>query len=73
MKRVLIIGPRYYNFLSAVQAAFEKSGWETLVEMQRKSRAAYQPCVLNRFQSYRPDLVFVMNGVFIDQKSESIE
>lgn len=97
MKRVLIIGPRYYNFLSAVQAAFEKSGWETLVEgydnpvhpytdwmkiryrlshdkaaMQRKSRAAYQPCVLSRFQSYRPDLVFVMNGDMLETSTLDI-
>jgi len=31
MNRVLIIGPNYYNFLPAVDAAFRELGWETAV------------------------------------------
>ncbi|MBR5018515.1 MAG: glycosyltransferase [Bacteroidales bacterium] len=31
MSRVLIIGPKYYNFLPAVEAAFGELGWETAV------------------------------------------
>lgn len=30
--KVLIVGPRYFNFLSATQSAFRELGWETLVE-----------------------------------------
>ena len=32
MKRVLISGPRYYNFLSSVRDAFSRAGYETEVE-----------------------------------------
>ena len=32
MRRVLIIGPMYYNFLPAVDAAFGQLGWDTYVE-----------------------------------------
>lgn len=32
MKRVLLIGPVYYNFLPAVASAFQDLGWETFVE-----------------------------------------
>lgn len=31
MKRVLIIGPNYYNFLPAVSEAFRELGWEAVV------------------------------------------
>ena len=32
MPKVLVIGPKFYHFLSAVEAAFREWGWETSVE-----------------------------------------
>lgn len=87
MRRVLIIGPNYYNFIPAVERAFSSSGWETdsiaydnpihpyttlmkwryklscnRERMQNKSRSLFCREAKERFDRFRPDLVFVLNG-----------
>ena len=91
MRRVLIIGPNYFNFLRAVEKAFCELGWTTKVEgydnpihpyttwmriryklcrnreiLIKESRASYQAQLLNGFHSFKPDLVFVMNGDWVE-------
>lgn len=89
-QRVLIIGPRYYNYLSACEYAFKELRWDAYVEsydnpihpyttlmkwryklgnkavLQRKSREAYKEYIERRFEEIQPDVVFIMNGDFLE-------
>ncbi len=91
MNKVLIIGPNYFNFLSATRLAFELLGWETQVchydnpihpyttwmkwkykfslnrrAMQRRSRYVFNTLLQQRFEEYKPSLVFILNGDIIE-------
>lgn len=90
-KTVLIIGPNYFNYLSASSKAFERQGWNTVVEsydnpihpyttfmkwrwkfavhrdkLQSKSRSDYNRYILERFESIKPNMVFIMNGDILE-------
>lgn len=53
MKRVLIIGPRYYNFLSAVGSAFRSLGWDPVIEGYDNPVHPYTPWMRIRYRLSR--------------------
>ena len=91
MSKVLIIGPNYFNFLTATREAFSRLGWEVSVlgydnpihpyttwmkwryklsrnrdRLQERSRALFATEAKGRLHSFRPDLVFLLNGDILD-------
>ena len=93
-KQVLVIGPNFYNFSSAVQHAFEQCGYSVKVDnydtpihpytsimkwryklstnkakLKQKSRLEYSYHIEKIFDSYKPDIVFILNGDILTSKT----
>lgn len=91
---VLIIGPNYFNYLTATAKAFERQGWTSVVEsydnpihpyttfmkwrwklsrnrekLQARSRREYNRFILERFESVKPQMVFIMNGEILESST----